>query len=222
MIYYINHFIGLNHLLISILLIVLIVYMVFYKDYIFIKQLLNYLLIFNILFFYIILFFTDSFNYKIHLPFHLCYITELGILISVIINNDKVYPWLILNSMFGGLVGFANSNLTVDSLMIEYIHYYISHFNLLLFTIMAFKSYIYISLLDFFKSITFNSLLMILIIIFNYLFNTNYWFTSAKPDGINFAVLLPEWPYYFFLLIILGLFSYSLTFALLINNRSKK
>ena len=178
----------------------------------FLRLILKYLLIFNIITFNSILFFQDSFNYSVHLPLHLCYFTEICLLISFVLKIKRLYPWLILNGMFGGIVGFVTTNLTSTSMLIEYVHFYLSHFNLLLFTVICYKSNIMISIADFFKSIYLNSLIIILIVMFNIKFKTNYWFTELKPGGVNLSALFPDWPYYFFILIALGLVSYMLTF----------
>ena len=60
-------------------------------------QILTYLLFINFLSFNIYLISTGTFDYKIHLPIHLCYLTELGILIAIIFKNTSYYPWLALN-----------------------------------------------------------------------------------------------------------------------------
>lgn len=214
--------IGFNHFLVSLLLLLPIFISLLSKNIIFLKKILLYLLLFNFVSFYIVLFFTNEFNYKFHLPLHLCYITEAAILISLLLNTQKAYPWLILNSMLGGIVGLINSNLPLGTHFIEYLHFYISHFNLLLFTIIAFKSRIHISSLNLFRSISFNTFLLFQVVIFNYFFNTNYWFTIAKPRGINIAFLFPEWPYYLFMFIAFGLISYSITYILLLGNRVQR
>ena len=222
MLNYIDNIVGINHFLIVSILIIPIIYIIFYKNFNDLNKLLYFLLVLNFITFYPYLLSTGSFDYTLHLPLHLCYITELAILISFIFKTKKIYPLLVLNSMFGGFVGFINSNLTGDSTSIEYIHYYISHFNLMLFFIIAFKSEMEISFSDLIKSIISNSFVMLLIIIFNFLFKTNYWFTYSKPVGTNLSIFFPEWPYYFILLITIGLFSYGLTFTLLLNNKVKK
>ena len=108
-------------------------------------NLLTLLLLLNFLSFNIYLFSTGNFDYKIHLPLHLCYLAELGILISILFKNKKLYPWLVLSSVGGGITGFTNSNLLPDSMLIEYIHLYLGHFNLLLFSIIVYKEKLIIS-----------------------------------------------------------------------------
>jgi len=177
------------------------------------------LLILNFLSFNTYLLLTNNFNYQIHLPLHLCYLTELGILIAIIFKTKFFYPWLLLNSVGGGISGFLNSNLPAGALFIEYTHLYLSHFNLLLFSIFLYKSKFFISKSAFIQSIIFNSIIFILIVFLNIVLESNYWFTNNKPEGFNLTLVLPEWPYYLFTLIAIGLTSYFLTFKLFTKNK---
>ena len=111
-------------------------------------------------------------------------------------------PWLILNSLGGGITGFTNSNLGQDVHIIEYIHLYLSHFNLLLFSIIMFKKKFIINKIDFYKSIIINASIFFLIIWLNNLIGSNYWFTIDKPPGTNLTNILPDWPGYLIVMIL--------------------
>ncbi len=182
-------------------------------------NLLTILLIFNILTFNIYLILTNGYNYKTHLPIHLCYLTEVGILLSIIFKIKYFYPWLTLNSVGGGLAGFLNSHLTDNSVFIEYIYLYISHFNLFLFAIFLYKTKFIITKSDLLKSIMFNALVFTLVVFFNAIFDTNYWFTRTKPDGINIATIFPEWPAGFVIILLLGFICYYCTFKIFAKNK---
>ena len=125
----IHHIIGLNHFLVASSLLIPIFIIMLSKNVILLKKILFYLLIFNFISFYLTLFVTGTFNYKFHLPLHLCYITEFVILMSFLLKSDRLYPWLVLNSMLGGFVGLVNSNLPFGSSAVEYVHFYLSHFS---------------------------------------------------------------------------------------------
>ena len=181
-------------------------------------NLLLYLLIINFLSFNIYLLATNVFDYKIHLPFHLCYLTELGILIAIIFKNYFFYPWLVLNALGGGITGFTNSNLPNDALYIEHIHLYLSHFNLLLFSLILYRNRFVISKTNFINSIIFNAIIFFIIFYLNILFESNYWFTQHRPPGINLTHLFPDWPYYLLGLISIGLISYYVTFKIFLKN----
>ena len=119
-----------------------------------------------------------------------------------------------LNSLGGGITGFLNSNLDSNSLLIEHIHLYLSHFNLILFSIYAYKIKYIITKNMLFKSFIYNFLVFFIVVVFNQIFNSNYWFTNQKPPGINLTNILPEFPYYLIVLILIGLTSYYLTYKL--------
>ena len=155
---------------------------------------------------------TKNFNPTIHLPLHLCYLTQIGIFISMVFNNQLFYPLLLLNSFGGGITGFLNSNLSSDAIFIEHLYLHLSHFNLLFFVVILHKKKYFITKSEYIYSIFFNALIFIFIFFYNILFNSNYWFTKYKPMGINLTNILPTWPYYLIILIMIGLSSYYLTF----------
>ena len=163
---------------------------------------------------------TDKFDLTIHLPLHLCYLTEVGIFLSLLFKSRLLYPWLLLNSLGGGATGFLNSNLGKEAIFIEHIHLHMSHFNLLLFTLFLYKSKYHIKKTEFIISTIFNSFIFILIIFFNNNFGSNYWFTENKPLGINLTTSLPEWPYYLIIMALIGLISYYLTY-IIFSNKNK-
>ena len=215
MISYIQGFFVYNHFVVSIILTFLLLLFYFrMKDIDTMFTFIKWTLTINFLSFYGFLLFLDQFNYQIHLPLHLCYLTELGIFLSLIFKTNIFYPWLVLNGLGGGITGFINSNLPDNSLMIENIHLHLSHFNLLFFTMIAFKLKLVISKSSFVKSLFFNAGIFTFIVFFNIIFDSNYWFTMNKPPGKNLAILFPDWPFYLFGLIIIGLTSYYLTFKL--------
>ena len=164
----IDKLVGINHFLIISILIIPILFFLFYTNLNHLSVLLTVLILFNLVTFYSYLYLNDSFDLRVHLPLHLCYITEFAILLNLFLKDQFFLPWLFLNSVLGGLVGFINSNLTSNSLDIEFVHYYLSHFNLILFSIIFFKSYVKISFSDLIRSIYFNTTLLVSIFCFNY------------------------------------------------------
>ena len=215
----IDESIGIKHFVIVSILLIPLFYSMFKIEYKYLYKFLYCSIFLNLGSYYSYLVYSNSFNSSIHLPFHLCYLTELCIILSLFFRSKRIYSWLILNSMLGGMVGFVNSNLIFGLHEIEYIHFYLSHFNLLIFVVIAYKSNIFISKSDIFNSIIANFFILLFIINFNFLFKSNYWFTFSKPSGLNLSVLFPAWPYYFLIFISIGFFSYFLTFLLLLNNR---
>jgi len=177
-------------------------------------SLLYFLLLFNFFSYNGVLLVTGAYDFREHLPLHLCYATELGILLSIVLKTKALYPWLVLNALGGGITGFTNSNIIDGSQLVEYTHLYLSHFNLLLFSVIAYKDKIVISRSAFLKSIILNAFIFSVSVVFNILFQSNYWFTSRRPDGVNLTNILPDWPYYLLVLIAIGLASYFITFKI--------
>ncbi len=211
-----------DHYFISILLTVILFVILFFNDDNHkIDRLLLFLISFALLSFNSYLILTNSFSLKTHLPLHLCYMTQLGIFLSIIFKSNTFYPWLLLNSLGGGITGLLNSDLDSSALFIELLYFYMSHFNILLFAIYLWKQNYVIKKTDFFRSIFFNSTFFIFVIFLNFFLDSNYWFTKDKPNGINLTNILPEWPYYLIILIFIGIISYCITFKLF-NQRLRK
>ena len=145
-----------NHIFICIFLAIILAAIFFIvKDTKHLNSILFISLVSNFLSFNYILINTNNFDFSIHLPLHLCYLTEAIILCTYFFNLKFLLSWLILNSLGGGITGFTNSNLDQDVHIIEYIHLYLSHFNLLLFSIIMFKKKFIIQKIDLYKSIIF-------------------------------------------------------------------
>lgn len=175
----------------------------------------------NIFSFSTYLILTEKFNPTIHLPLHLCYLTQIGIFISILFNNKSFYTWLLLNSFGGGLTGFLNSNLTSQAMLIEHLYLHLSHFNLLFFALILYKKKYIITKVEFIKSIFLNALVFVFVIYYNLFFGSNYWFTQQRPPGINLTSILPPWPYYLIVLILIGITSYYLTYKIFSKKISK-
>ena len=210
-----------NHILISGLFFIIIFSIKFLiKNTKILNKILFYSLIINFTSYYLVLIINSSFDFRTHLPIHLCYITELGILISFILKNKTFYPVLALNSLGGGISGLTNSNLVVSSYWIEFFHLYLSHANLIFFFIILYKEKFTINKKMFSISILINGLIFCFAFVFNKIFGSNYWFTASKPEGKNLTLLFSDWPDYLIGLIVIGLFSYFATYIILKKNKS--
>ncbi len=62
---------------------------------------------------------------------------------------------------------------------------------------------------DYFNAIAWTTVLVASIILINLLLGSNYMFTFEKPDGVNFTLLMPDWPYYFLIMLLIGLGAYT-------------
>ena len=48
-------------------------------------------------------------------------------------------------------------------------------------------------------------------------------FTFEKPDGVNFTLLMPDWPYYFLIMLLIGLGAYTVMMlgGIFLNQKDK-
>ncbi len=209
-----------NHIFVCIFLAIILAAIFFIvKDTKHLNSILFISLVSNFLSFNYILINTNNFDFSVHLPLHLCYLTEGIILCTYFFNLKFLLSWLILNSLGGGITGFTNSNLDQDVHIIEYIHLYLSHFNLLLFSIIMFKKKFIIQKIDLYKSIILNASIFFTIIWINNLIGSNYWFTLEKPPGTNLTNILPDWPGYLIVMVAIGILSYIVTYRIYKLNR---
>ena len=66
-------------------------------------------------------------------------------------------------------------------------------------------------------------MLILAITIVNLLLGSNYMFTFEKPEGVNFTLLMPEWPYYFLIMLLIGILFYTIMMVvtIIVKNKSK-
>ena len=74
---------------------------------------------------------------------------------------------------------------------------------------------------DYLDVIKWTTVLVGSIIMINLLLGSNYMFTFEKPEGINFTLLMPDWPYYFLIMLLIGLMAYTMmmVLGLLLNDK---
>jgi len=95
-----------------------------------------------------------------------------------------------------------------------FIHYFFAH-GLVIFVMLALVIDGYRPRwVDYFNAIKWTTFLVVSIIIINLILGSNYMFTFEKPPGVNFTLLMPEWPYYFMIILFIGLLFYTLLMLL--------
>ena len=62
----------------------------------------------------------------------------------------------------------------------------------------------------YFNTIKWTTILVVIIVIINLLLGSNYMFTFEKPAGVNFTLLMPDWPYYYLIMLFIGLSFYTI------------
>ena len=85
------------------------------------------------------------------------------------------------------------------------LRYYGHHGILLYFGISIYIRGYRPSIKDYYKTSYIMLFTIILIGLINAMIGSNYMFTRYRPSGMNLSILMPSWPYYFFIIIAIGL-----------------
>ena len=173
-------------------------------------QTVSWLVIINEFFFQISLIYYDIWTTKNSLPLEMCYISAL--LIPVFSYQRELRPlksWFFFAGFGGSFFAFLNTNLSEIDMVYMSIHYFFAHglviFIMLIIVVDGFRP----TWFDYFKTVIHTTLLVCVILSINYFLDSNYMFTRAKPPGTTFAELMPGWPYYFLMMLLIGLIFYT-------------
>ncbi len=180
-----------------------------------ILETIGYLVVFNELAFQVSMFYYGSWSHTTSLPLEMCYISAL--LIPVYNRNKHsriLQNWFFFAGFGGSLFAFINTNLSqMDQIYIS-IHYFFAHglviFIMLSIVIDGYRPTWY----DYLDAIKWTTFLVLIIISINYVIGSNYMFTFDKPEGVNFTLLMPDWPYYFIIMLFIGICFYTLMMIL--------
>ncbi len=157
------------------------------------------------------------------LPLEMCYLSAL--LIPIYAKNKEnraLKTWFFFAGFAGSLFAFINTNLSELEHIYVSVHYFFAH-GLVIFVMLSIVVDGYLPRwIDYFNAIKWTSFLVIIIIIFNLIFGSNYMFTFEKPRGVNFTILMPEWPYYFLIMLFIGLCFYTAMMGIVVLGRNKK
>ena len=176
---------------------------------------IGYLVIFNELAFQISMLYYGTWSYSTSLPLEMCYISALLIPIYNKYQDSRVLQnWFFFAGFGGSLFAFINTNLSqMDQIYIS-IHYFFAHglviFIMLSIVIDGYRPTWY----DYLNAIKWTTILVLFIVCINFMIGSNYMFTFQKPEGVNFTLLMPDWPYYFIIMLFIGISFY--TFMMLV------
>ena len=152
-----------------------------------------------------------SWSHSTSLPLEMCYISALLIPLYNRNKDSRVLQnWFFFAGFGGSLFAFINTNLSqMDQIYIS-IHYFFAH-GLVIFVMLSIVIDGYRpTWFDYFDAIKWTTYLVLVIVFINFLIGSNYMFTFQKPDGVNFTLLMPDWPYYFLIMLCIGLCFYTL------------
>jgi len=153
-------------------------------------------------------------------PLHVC---SFGVLFSVTLlltNKYKIFEILFFIGIFGGLLAlFIPNTLGYTYYNMRYYHFIVLHMSIAMVPIYYYKAYgLRVNITSMYKTFALLFIVLPLVVFVNYKFDQNYMFIGEKPTII--AKYLPEWPYYIFVFLVLGiLLSHLLVY---ISNYSNK
>ena len=182
-----------------------------HKIKVIIIQTIGYLAIFNEIAFQVYMFYYGIWSPSTSLPLEMCYISALLVpFYSRKMSSRGLKNWFFFAGFGGSLFAFINTNLSEIEHIYVSIHYFFAH-GLVIFVMLSIVVDGYRpKWFDYFNAIKWTSYLVCTIILINIILGSNYMFTFKKPEGVNFTLLMPDWPYYFLIMLLIGLIFYTL------------
>ena len=176
-----------------------------------ILETIGYLVIINEIGFQINMIYYGTWSLSTSLPLEMCYITALLIPVYNRYSNlRQLKNWFFFAGFGGSLFAFINTNLSEMEHIYISIHYFFAH-GLVIFLMLSIVVDGYRPRWkDYFNAIQWTTILVVTIIMINLFLGSNYMFTFEKPNGVNFTLLMPEWPYYFIIMLMIGLIFYTI------------
>lgn len=127
----------------------------------------------------------DYFDYKIHLPFQLCFISGYIFIFAILFNKDNLLKLTLFLSFIGPIPAILWPDLPSTFDDFNFWKYFISHH---IFICASFFSYFALNykvqFKDIIKAFIFANCLVLIMMPFNHLFNMNYIYSSEIPHNI--------------------------------------
>ena len=127
----------------------------------------------------------DYFDYKIHLPFQLCFISGYIFIFAILFNKDNLLKLTLFLSFIGPIPAILWPDLPSTFDDFNFWKYFISHH---IFICASFFSYFALNykvqFKDIIKAFIFANCLVLIMMPFNHLFNMNYIYSSEIPQNI--------------------------------------
>ncbi len=153
------------------------------------------ILLLNMIIFTIGFLYYGVFDYKKHLPFHLCFIANYMFMYGILFEKEWILKYTIFLSFIGPIPAILWPDMisTIDNF--EWWQYVISHHFFISISFFSYYALGYkVELKNYIKVFILTNMLMFIMYPFNLIFDTNYIFSTEIPD--NVMVLYP-WLKYF-------------------------
>ena len=148
------------------------------------------------------------------LPLEISYLTSFVIPIYLYKPSIRLQSWLYYIGIWSAAAALLNTIMTGVEPWYLILRYYGHHGILLYFGISIYIKGYRPTLKDYYKTSYIMLFTIILIGLINTMIGSNYMFTRYKPSGMNLSVLMPSWPYYFFIIIAIGLIFCALLYLI--------
>ena len=139
------------------------------------------------------------------LPLEISYLTSFAIPVFLYKPSRKLQSWIFYIGIWSAAAAFLNTIMMGEEPWHMLLRYYGHHGVLLYFGISIYISGYRPTLEDYYKTAKIMLLIIFIIGLINKIIGSNYMFTRFKPAGMNLTLLMADWPYYFIIIVSIGL-----------------
>ena len=139
------------------------------------------------------------------LPLEISYLTSFAIPIYLYMPSRILQSWIYYIGIWSAAAAFLNTIMMGAEPWHVLLRYYGHHGTLLYFGISIYISGYRPTLNDYYNTAKIMLLIIFIIGLINMIIGSNYMFTRFKPTGMNLTLLMADWPYYFIIIVSIGL-----------------
>ena len=139
------------------------------------------------------------------LPLEISYLTIFAIPIYLFMPSRILQSWIYYIGIWSAAAAFLNTIMMGAEPWHALLRYYGHHGTLLYFGISIYISGYRPTLKDYYNTAKIMLLIIFIIGLINMIIGSNYMFTRFKPTGMNLTLLMADWPYYFIIIVSIGL-----------------
>ena len=139
------------------------------------------------------------------LPLEISYLTSFAIPIYLYMPSRILQSWIYYIGIWSAAAAFLNTIMMGAEPWHVLLRYYGHHGTLLYFGISIYISGYKPTLKDYYNTAKIMLLIIFIIGLINKIIGSNYMFTRFKPPGMNLTLLMADWPYYFIIIVSIGL-----------------
>jgi len=139
------------------------------------------------------------------LPIEISYLTSFAIPVFLFKPSRKLQSWIFYIGIWSAAAAFLNTIMMGEEPWHMLLRYYGHHGILLYFGISIYISGYRPTLKDYYNTAIIMLLIIFIIGLINKIIGSNYMFTRFKPTGMNLTLLMADWPYYFIIIVSIGL-----------------